>query len=741
MRKVTLATMTALLFSALAPGTIRSQVGAQKEKSGPVKIQANEVIVDAVVSDRKNRLITNLTPQDFEIYEDGVLQEITSFDIIRGGAEKSTPASKSGKPGEISNSQASAVEAPSPPTREMPPHLNIILLDYSTTQMEHKKLVQDSSIKYVEQKLQPNDLMAVFLLGSGLKLLADFTNDKAKLIAALKTSDLTGSGLAYDRSSYTANVEAGQAPGVQYQETGVGGAAPAGQNAAAMASALREQLSNLGTAIIAQHVGALDLVLRSGIDRRQSLGVLSAIRAIAMGVKGIEGRKTLMLFSEGFVVGPSVEEQLRAVAGVANRSQLAIYCIDSQGLETRELKGDLVPRDDLTATISNTQVNKIPRGGETGFDRARQVGPDLRESALRYVANSTGGFLIRDTNDLGIGLDRVDQEMRSYYLLSYRPKDDKLDGRFRQIRVAVKKPELNVRARSGYYAMPAGYESLTPEEFQLVDQARTIDTAARLPLFLRVGGFQEANDNYRVPVILEMPSASVRFDNNQGRRLARLLIVGLVRDHAGNLVKRFGGPVQVDVTPAEYDILKAGTVSFVNHIQLPAGHDYTFDVSVKDLLSGSVSNNERTLYLRRPEPALTLSTILLAGEVDKSSGSGDQFLAMQGAKILPSARCQFHNGDNLIFYFHIYNPQLDSGSKKTDLSIDLSLTRDGELTDVRLPHYHLTQLPGEPAHHISFARYLHLAGLPAGNYGLVISVKDGLGKQSATGQAMFSLVN
>jgi len=168
MRKVTLAAMTALMFSTLGPVTIRSQVGAQKEKSETVKIRASEVIVDAVVSDRKNRLITNLTPQDFEIYEDGVLQEITSFDIIRGGAERSTPALKSGKPAEISNSQASAVEAAAPATREMPPHLTILLLDYSTTQMEHKKLVQDSSIKYVEQKLQPNDLMAVFLLGSGL---------------------------------------------------------------------------------------------------------------------------------------------------------------------------------------------------------------------------------------------------------------------------------------------------------------------------------------------------------------------------------------------------------------------------------------------------------------------------------------------------------------------------------------------------------------------------------------------
>jgi len=80
-----------------------------------------------------------------------------------------------------------------------------------------------------------------------------------------------------------------------------------------------------------------------------------------------------MLFSEGFVVGPSVEDELHSVTALANRSQLAVYCIESQGLETRELRGDLVPRDDLTTTLQNPQDNKIPRGGETGFDRARQA--------------------------------------------------------------------------------------------------------------------------------------------------------------------------------------------------------------------------------------------------------------------------------------------------------------------------------------------------------------------------------
>jgi VWFA-related protein len=735
--------VSGLVLVALLSTSIHSQTGAQQEKSETIKLRSTEVFVDAVVVDRKNRLITDLSPADFEIYEDGVLQEITSFRVIRGAAEKPPQPAVDRKPLQAATAQSSTSGAASVTTREMPPHLTIVLLDYSTTQFENKKLIQDASIKYIEQKLQPNDYMAVFVLGAGLKLVTDFTKDKPRLIAALKSVDLTGSALAYDRANLNATIDVGQSPQMQFQEGGGGaGAAPSGQSAAAAAAELASRLSALGTAIIAQHTASLDFALRSGIDRRQSLGVLSAIRAIAMGVKGIEGRKTLMLFSEGFVVGTAVEDELRSVASLANRSQLAIYCIESQGLETREIKSDLVPRDELTSTIENAQENKRPRGGETGFDRARQVGRDMKEAALRYVANSTGGFLIRNTNNLGIGLERVDQEMRSYYLVSYRPKDDKLDGRFRQIRVNVKRSDLSVRARSGYYAIPAGYESLTPGEFQLLDQARKTDPAAKIPLFVRVGIFHQANALYRVPVILEMPANSIQFDDREGRRLARLAIVGLVRDRTGELVKRFGGPVQVDVTTAEYNVLKAGTVSFLNHVQLPPGPDYTFEVLVKDIASGKVSSNQQTLSLHQSEPRLSLSTILLSGEVDKAAAnSTDNFLTVQGVKILPSARCQFHNGDNLIFYFEIYNPQTQRENKKSDVAIELSLMRDGQLVNAKLPRYRVTEDPGDAAPHITFARYLHLTGLSAGNYSLIVDVKDALGSQTARGQAPFSLVN
>jgi len=727
--------VTAPALSVLLFINIHYQTFAQQEKSDAIKLRSTEVLVDAVVVDRKNRLVTDLSPRDFQVYEDGVLQEVTSFRVVRGANSESLREGTA-----TANVQPTRDDAKPAVPREMPPNLTIVLLDYSTTQFEHQKLIQSASIKYVEQKLQPRDLMAVFVLGSGLRLLTDFTNDKAKLIEALKKTDLTGSALAYDRSNSNVVIRAGQAPGVQFQENTYG-ATPSGQSAAAQAAEFANRFAGLGAAIIAQHLGSLEVAMRSGMDRRQSLGVISAIRAIAAGVKGIEGRKTLLLFSEGFVVGPSTEEDLYAVAGVANRAQLAIYSIESQGLLARDLRGDLVPRDDLTSAISNTSTNKMPRGGETGFDRARQAGQDLPESALRYIANATGGFLIRNTNDLSVGLDRVDQEMRSYYLLSYRSQNEKMDGRFRQIRVSVNKPDLSVRARNGYYAMPAGLELLTPPEFQLIDQSRKGDSATKIPVFMRVGGFQEGKEQYRVPVILEIPSKSLRFEVNQGKRSARLVILGLVRDRAGALVKRFGGPVQVEVTESEFGVLKAGSVSFVNHIRVPAGADYSFEVYVKDSASGMVASSQKTLHLQQTDPVLAISEVLLAAEVDKPSALDDQFLTVNGVKILPSARCQFHNGDNLIFYFQIYNSRFDRENKRSDISIELSLIRDGKTMNVRLPNYRLLDHAGVPDAPITFSRFLHLAGLTPGDYTLSIDVHDAMGDQRTKGQAVFTLVN
>jgi hypothetical protein len=297
-----------------------------------------------------------------------------------------------------------------------------------------------------------------------------------------------------------------------------------------------------------------------------------------------------------------------------------------------------------------------------------------------------------------------------------------------------------VRARAGYYAIPAGFELLSPEEYQVVAQWRAEAPPGRIPLFLRAGAFRETDGKYRVPVVIEVPTAAVQFEKAADTDRARFEILGLVRSPNGELLMRFGGRTQFTANRAEYEALKAGSISFLNTLQLPAGAAYSFEVLVKDLLSGKVARGEYGIYLREPEGGLALSPILLARDAEKAGRAGGQGLTVNGVQILPSARCAFRNGDNLIFYLEVYNPRLQT-DQKTDLEVQVFLQQGARRVNVRVPPYRLTQAVTGAPPHVTVARYVLLSRLDAGDYMLVVNISDGIGQTSETAHASFTVVD
>jgi len=722
-----------LSFANLLAAPIR-RLSAQQ---GPVTIRARaaEVLVDAIVTDKRNRLVPDLKTEDFTIYENGVPQKVLSMRLARitpGPTVREAP-----RPAETAAPPV-PVAAPQVEPPAQIPNLTIVLLDYSTTQFQNQKLVQDASVKYVEERLRPNDLMAVFVLSSSLRFLTDFTGDKAVLLAALRSKDVMGTATAAEKASLAegiADARATLGPQTPATMTVTGaGAAAAGASMAAGGSAR-------GAVMLAARIEDQFIALQSSLDKKLTRGILTAIRAIALGTAQIEGRKSLILFSQGFVVGEALEEELHAVVDVANRSRLAVYSIDTKGLESgwqaSEGNRSLIPQNELSAVADKSQRDRMKAvGGETVFDRAIQAGSDQQESALRFVSNETGGFLIRNTNDLGIGLKRVDEETHGYYMLSYQPSIANYDGKYRQIRVEVRQPGLTVRARTGYYAIPTGFELLSPEEFQLFQAARSSGAAA--PLFVRAGNFREGGNRYRVPVVLEIPARSVRFEQIGKISSAKLQVIGLLRDADRNLVARFGGRVQYNASEAEQKALQSGNISLLNTVESAPGA-YTMEIVVKDLTSGVASYREQGLNLREQTPEFALSTVLLAKNVDKASPAAGQFLSVGGAKILPIAQCEFRNGDNLIYYFDIYQPKVEE-DKRADVMVNIWLMRNGERLRVGLPSFRLTQAEPKPIPRITVARYLQLAGLEPGDYSLVVQVKDSLTERVELAQASFAVI-
>lgn len=471
--------------------------------------------------------------------------------------------------------------------------------------------------------------------------------------------------------------------------------------------------------------------LKSALDREQTRQVLLALRAISLGLKQMPGRKNLLLVSQGFVIQEQLWGQLKSVVDSANKSQVAIYALDPSGLKTRGVSGSMRPRDEFSSALgaSENERNNLgsesrikATGGENVFDRVTQVGHDQPETALRYISGSTGGIFIHNTNDLSAGLSRVSEDMKTYFQLSYRSTNPKMDGKFREIRVELKVPHLTVRSRAGYYAVPAGYDLLSPHEYELVSAAGTASADLKMPLYLRVGSFRQTGPDYTVPVIFEVPTTALRFEKQADSEIANLSVVGLVRDAKGELVTRFGSPTKLQYTTAEYEAIKSAYVSFMEVLTLPAGSAYSFDVFIADETTNKVAEAQRGLFLKQPEQSLGLSSLLLAHGAQKAQTKQLDFLTVNGVRIRPSAHCQFHNGDNLLFYMNVYNPGL-TADKKTDLEVNVFVMK-GATASTKLPPYHLAQAVEQDPIHVTIARYMKLEGLPAGDYTLVLGVKD-----------------
>jgi len=687
-----------LTISAI-PASFQSQ-GEKTPAAQPRAVAAGSgVVLDVVVTDKRNRLVQGLSEEDFAVFEDNIPQKIVSFSL-RGGAR--------------SQSKGLPVGTKPSPT--------IFLLDLTTTELDNQKRVFEAASRFVEKSLSPDDYVAVFYLGTDFRLLQEFTNDRARLAAVLNQRDTGGLSRAQTSGSTQPVPTSAAADAIQTINRSLAATGAAAGNAAAMTDA--------SVVRVDAGVGSMG----SAINQRTTRDILSVLEGISRVVEPLEGRKTLVLFSQGFVVGPHQEAELHRAIDTVNKANVAVYTVDAGGLSGL---GDYPTRlDNISAQSGASRIGAS--GGESVFDVARRTGNETRESALRYLAESTGGIAFRNMNDLAISLDRILQDMRSYYELSYRTSNQNPDGKFRRIRVEVKKPGLTARTRSGYIAASAATrpEPLSAEESQLMVAARS--GAAALPFDVSLAQFPAGAQRFRVPVTFEVPAREIQFTQAGEKRTASLLIVGLVRDQGGNIVTRVGTPVNVSATAEEYQVLEKGSVSFTNTIELVPGQ-YSFEAFVRDQNSARGSVRDYSLQLAPLGDKLTASSIVLGSQADPlREGEQEAELVLSKARVLPSARRQFKNGDNLIYVFNVYNFGVEGG-KKPNLEVRPAIEKPG-VTMVKLPSYRAEQLDTDPVAHVTIGRYVSLNGLAAGRYFFVVEVEDYNTKQTCRGRTSFEVV-
>jgi VWFA-related protein len=358
------------------------QNGSSAQQAQRLRLASSTVVVDVVANDRGNRNVTDLRKEELQVFENDVQQEIDSFAPVHGtGTESPRPAVSPGD---------GVIHA----SKDALGNLMVLLLDYATVEYTNQDRVRKAAVRYVRESMHPSDVLAVFRVASSFHLVQDFTSDKDKLVAALEKLDATGSKFALDQAQLVADAQGAQnrtqslISNIESIRANPSAYGPAVALALEMLTRQQEMVERMEARAYAQLSQSREM---------QARPVLAAIEAIAEALRRYQGRKTLILFTEGFSVGLALEKQLYHAIDLANKSNTAVYAVDGAGLRHKDpnSEGELY---DISALKPGDRARASM--GISQFDRAREVGSDQPDSTLRFVTSATGGTFDHHTNDL-----------------------------------------------------------------------------------------------------------------------------------------------------------------------------------------------------------------------------------------------------------------------------------------------------------------------------------------------------
>jgi VWFA-related protein len=730
---------TARLAAVASPAPQSPQQPAATPATAPtVGVTASRVAVDLVVRDKKGRLVRDLTKADIEVLEDGSPQEVLSVRLVDtvGGARAlhsaaSAPLSASTTPAAPSPTSAPAAA----PQADEHPLFLAFLFDRLSPQA--RRTAYDAAVEWLKRPSPATRYVGVFRIDQNLDTLRPFSDDDAGAVEAvhliLESAPTTYQSKS-DRERLRGLRQTMLALGSAGSPAGLAGSMPAefaGQEVGALDNTsggrgLWEQ--SIAYFKVRSEIAMLEA--QEALERdQQGLTTVNSILALVNGLKAAPGRKAVVFFSEGLTLPPQVAVTLRSVIAEANRSGVTFYTADAGGLRTISAADET--RRELSAIQEEIRQGEraAPGGGPSSPSRPMTKALERNEDILRLdpksglgtLARETGGFLVSDTNEIAKSLRPAEEDLASYYLLEYAPSNELWDGRFRRIEVKVRRKDVHVQARQGYFAVR------TPMPTPLLDYESPV--LAALEMAPRANDFAFASavvqvpdqaDESAVPVVVDVAGDVPTLDLDQKEKRYRqdFTVLVLVRDDTGRVVRKLsrrfanGGPIE------KAEEARRGRMLVLRETWLPPGR-YTVETAVQDAASGRLGVRRAPLEVPAATDTMRLSTLVVVGHAaPRGEGPPEApALVTQGMQIYPSAAgpVSASSGRPLPFFL-VASPA--PGREALRATVEL---RQGETAVFSAPADFAaaigrsTLLGGVP-----------LAGIAPGDYELRVTVADGV---------------
>jgi VWFA-related protein len=396
-----------VLLAVVVPLT--AQVAPPPQNQPPTfRAGVEYVEVDARVVDRRNDPVLDLAQRDFQVFEDGVKQDIVTFAAVSIPIHRTAPEAPRSAP-QIPQAVPIRPDVASNARQRQDGRVFLIALDDLFIDPVRTVDVRRFLSDFVDRSIGPDDLAAIVSLAEG-GTFANFTNDKSLLKSAIEH---LSAGKAPSETIAKLTFDLGRRAGLVAGGDGSGADKPV-------------------------------LLAKTTDARTTQQSLVRLVRALS----GMTARgKAIIFVSEGTpfetvtnTEGLSLINDLQRTSDLSRRSDVPIYPVDPRALTALHEEAILVPiisvsDDDPAASLQKELSNS--------------------QRALRGLAEDTGGFAVVGVNDLSGGLDRIAKQVSAYYVLGFYSKNPKHDGKYRKVEVKVDRRDVTVRARHGYMAQPA----------------------------------------------------------------------------------------------------------------------------------------------------------------------------------------------------------------------------------------------------------------------------------------------
>ncbi|HVF23447.1 MAG TPA: VWA domain-containing protein, partial [Pyrinomonadaceae bacterium] len=499
-----------------------------------------------------------------------------------------------------------------------------------------------------DEQLQPNDMVAIIRTAGGTGSLQTFTSNKQQL--------------------YTAVQKLKWVPRI-------------GNSAQAFAN-IRQETANIAERNMLDDTNELDDLNQMRKDLF-AVGTLGALNYVINGLSEMPGRKSIILFSDGFQIFSRSEpagnsrlmESLQVLLDHANRASVVVNTMDARGLATLGLTAA-----DNTWNMSLEEIQRRLEQRRANFFET--------QNGLNYLAVQTGGLAIRNTNDMNGGIRRIMDDQASYYLIGYRPDDATFDPekgktKFHHLTLKVKRAgKYTVRMRTGFYGVTdenVKTANATPQQ-QLIGAVLSPFGSSEVQVRLTSLFDNDPTQGSVLRSFLHVNGNDLTFTKEaDGSHKAVFDLVAVTFGEDGKLVDQSANQHTINLTEATFQrVAKYGfTYNAIVPVKKPGA--YQFRTALRDVPSTRIGSASQ--FVQVPDISkdrLTTSGLLIKGMPLDRYLSGDNTAEDADPMANTSVR-QFRTPSALVYALAIYNAKIDNTSGKPNLTIQARLFRNGEL--------------------------------------------------------------